>query len=329
MNAAPPPTSEADRFPLDSLDCCPACGYRLATLPTAGRCPECGLAYEHPVTLAFFGETRGWRRWLGSGVPRGGTFNWMWYALWGSYMSLYVSGPFTGGTGWRDAWWSSPWVLFVVLPAPLSILILRRVLVLWGSRARVRLAVSGCEQIDAFDATPALATAVYWWAWAMLAVVAWVFVNRLAPAGLRTGAAAVAAGVGLVYAALYLRARMRGGGARSRPGPGASTSRRGLARDLLMDPLTAWRDVWGVVSVPAGPGRWRLTIRRKGPNDGRRHSAPVDVEFDCTPEQADRLRMMVSVWWGRPVPAPAAAEDSAAVDTDAGDDVTGPPPADR
>jgi hypothetical protein len=255
------------RSRLPVLEICPECGYSLRGLPGEGRCPECGAAYDGTMIVVY-----GMRPHSRFGAPSRSRTG-LWWNICLVLVFLYLAFLNRHG-GPLMAMLSVAWALDLVFGELRSRLGMRHSP--FPAPSQVVCISAGCRQRED------LVGSLWLQAGEFLTMLFLLFAMGYVLHSTRDVRWAALCGLLLLLRANRYRQIIRMQ-AESTAGSGS----RGR--------WTPWSRIWEVALIDKGGGRYHMELHRMG----WWNSASLDIEFQCTKDEAEALREQIEKWRGK------------------------------
>ena len=261
-----------------ATDVCAKCGYVLRGLPVVGNCPECGAAYDDSRIIIY-------------GSARGGTHTSVATAKGKGLVISIVVMVIAIGIPIVAMAFSPPWrarafpayYVFVPFFIIMTVMgIIQRRTNRHPDLAQVRLNRHGCVQHNDLSGPSLLKDA---WPYLLaLAFVGWIAYSVLrGPAWEMSTLPTI-----VLWTVMLLVIRRRFAAAAKDP------RWVDLRDDWLRGIPVGWEEIGSATVTPVGDGRHRLRIR------SRRHNwlirEVVNIQFESTADEADRLAAQIETW---------------------------------
>lgn len=258
-----------------ATEVCAKCGYWLIGLPSEGNCPECGAGYTDQVVL-IYGNGRGSQHATLSSAKRK------------TLIIVGIGAAIVGIAALYFSAWNGRGLLAVTV-----------LVGLWAAfglagrqsrhpgLAQVRLNRAGCVQFNDLS-VPSIwrGRVVFTFLLSLSMLAGTLLTNRPFHTGDLLGPA--------IFLVIFLASLRKN--EREIVAAGNNPRWRGLLDDWQRAIPTAWADVEGVEQTRAtAAGHHRLKITAV-PRGNRLRPHPVDMEFPCSDDEAERLRTAIATW---------------------------------
>ncbi len=264
---------------LFSVDVCPNCAYSLTGLPPAGRCPECGLAYDQSVIILY-----GWGLGAHASISTSSRGRAIWYVV---LVGLFFVIPLNS-----SHWHGAHLAMFA-----LAIYGVLEAAYLWSRRGgdhpglvQVRIGEQGVTQYDDLNGPSALREweASHQWAIPLVMIpFSIVLFGVKGPYLPYMALLAIALLVGLLRwkRCAQLRHRLR-------------QYHEGSIVDYnsVFNPVVFWQEVTDFKVQKLAEGRFRVYAMT---NSFYRLGNVVDADVKCTHEQAAEIENLAANWRGK------------------------------